>query len=557
MSTASGTVTATTFTPQFWSKGDWAAYFGLLVNNLTNLLTMIALLTVVVGLPSEMVLGRIAPAFGMAVFIASAWYTVLAFRMAKATGRTDVTVLPSGPSAPSIFAVTFLVLMPVYQSTQNAEFALGIGLVWCVLEASILIIGSFVGDALRRLIPRTVLLSCLAGLGLLLLAMNPMLQSFSTPVVGLVVLTLIFINWFGRKPLFKKIPTGLLLLVAGSGLAWAFGLQSPEAITQAVSQAGFQVPTLHITNFLDGLPNALPYLASALPLGLANYVFDLENIESAHAAGDPYKTRSVMLGNGITSLIGAAFGNPFPVTVYVGHVGWKALGARLGYSVASGFSMLIFGLFTLGGLLLAIIPISAVAPILVYIGIVTANQVVRETPRVEVPVIFVALFPWIGNWALTLVGNVLKAAGTNPGEVGSEALTAAGVEWEGLLHLGNGAPLASLIWGCIAIFAIRNQPINGVVTAVIAALLSGFGFIHAGSVGWGSGSTMDMLVAYLLVAAVFFLKWLTDPKNRDAVDMPVDENPAEVIVEIDADEVNAAEVAGTGSTSDQETAVRI
>ncbi|MEO7588715.1 MAG: hypothetical protein ABIS84_11900, partial [Arachnia sp.] len=216
MATAT-TVNATTFKPHFWSKGDWAAYFGLLVNNLTNLLTMIALLTVVVGLPSEMVLGRIAPAFGLAVFIASAWYTVLAYRMAKSTGRTDVTVLPSGPSAPSIFAVTFLVLMPVYQATQNAEFALGIGLVWCVLEASILIVGSFVGDALRRLIPRTVLLSCLAGLGLLLLAMNPMLQSFSTPVVGFIVLTLIFINWFGRKPLFKKIPTGLLLLLAGSG----------------------------------------------------------------------------------------------------------------------------------------------------------------------------------------------------------------------------------------------------------------------------------------------------------------------------------------------------
>lgn len=549
--------TATTFKPQFWARGDWAAYFGLLVNNLTNLLTMIALLTVVVGLPSEMVLGRIAPAFGLAVFIASAWYTVLAFRMAKATGRTDVTVLPSGPSAPSIFAVTFLVLMPVYQTTQNAEFALGIGLVWCVLEASILIVGSFVGDTLRRLIPRTVLLSCLAGLGLLLLAMNPMLQSFSTPVVGLVVLTLIFINWFGRKPLFKKIPTGLLLLIVGAGLAWAFGLQSPEAITAAVQQAGFQVPTLHISNFLDGLPNALPYLASALPLGLANYVFDLENIESAHAAGDPYKTRSVMLGNGITSLIGAAFGNPFPVTVYVGHVGWKALGARLGYSAASGFSMLIFGLFTLGGLLLAIIPIAAVAPILVYIGIVTANQVVRETPRVEVPVIFVALFPWIGNWALTLVGNVLKAAGTTPGEVGSEALTAAGVEWEGLVHLGNGAPLASLIWGCIAIFAIRNQSIAGAVTAAIAAVLSGFGFIHAAAVGWGTGTTMTMLIAYLMISAVFLIKWVTDGANRGPVDMPADEAPEETIVEVDIDDVSPAEVAGTGSTSDQETAIRI
>lgn len=526
----------------FWTKGDWAAYFGLLVNNLTNLLTMIALLTVVVGLPEDMVLGRIAPAFGLAIFIASAWYTYLAVRMARSTGRSDVTVMPSGPSAPSIFAVTFLVMLPVYQTTQNAEFALSIGLVWCVVEASILIVGSFVGDTLRRLIPRTVLLSCLAGLGLLLLAMNPMLTSFSTPVVSFVVLTLIFINWFGRKPLFARIPTGLLLLLVGTGLAWAFGLQSHESIQHAIAQAGFQMPTLHISNFWEGVPVALPYLASAVPLGLANYVFDLENIESAHAAGDPYKTRSVMLGNGFCSLIGASMGNPFPVTVYVGHVGWKALGARLGYSLASGCTMLIFGLFTLGGLLLSIIPMAAVAPILIFIGIVTANQVVRETPKVEVPVIFVAMFPWIAHWASTLVGNTLKAAGTKASEVGADVLASAGVNWEGLIHLGHGAPLASLLWGCIAIFAIRNQSVNGMVTAGIAALLSGFGVIHSETLGWGTGSTMTMLVSYLMITTVFGIKWLADGKERGPVDMP--------------HEVEPAEVATTGSTSDSEAVIR-
>ena len=64
-------------------------------------------------------------------------------------------------------------------------------------------------------------------------------------------------------------------------------------------------------------------------------------------------------------------------------------------------------------------------------------------------------------------------------------------------------------------------------------------------------------LAYLMVAGVFLLKWLSDPKNREPVDMPEDDASDEVIVEIDADEVNAAEVAGTGSTSDQETAVRM
>ncbi len=78
--------------------------------------------------------------------------------MVKKTGRSDVTALPSGPSAPSTLTVTFLVLMPVYQQTKDANFAIQIGLVWCFVEALILVGGSFLGETIRKMIPRTVLL---------------------------------------------------------------------------------------------------------------------------------------------------------------------------------------------------------------------------------------------------------------------------------------------------------------------------------------------------------------------------------------------------------------
>lgn len=496
-----------------WRRGDWAAYFGLLANNLTNLLTMVSLLIFVVGFPPEMVYGRVVPAFGLAIFIASVAYGWYGYQLAKKTGRSDVTALPSGPSAPSIFTVTFLVLIPVFRQTNDANFALQIGLVWCFFEAMILVVGSFLGDLLRKIIPRTVLLSALSGLGLLLLAMNPMLQSFETPIVAFVVLVIIFINWFGKSPIFKKIPTGFLLLAAGTILAWVFGLQSPEAITAALETLGFEPPEVHIVSLFQGIPHALPYLASAVPLGLANYIFDLENIESAHAAGDEYNTRKVMLGNGIASSIGAFTGNPFPVTVYIGHAGWKSIGAGIGYTIASGLSMLIICLFGIGALLLAIIPVVAIVPILVYVGVVTANQVVRETPKIEVPVIFITLFPWIANWALTLANNILSGAGTSAAEVGIDVLLAKGVYYNGLYHLGNGAPLSSLIWGCITIFAILNQPLRAATFAVIASVLSLFGIIHAGTVGFAQESLMQFVYAYLMVAALFIYKYFVDRNN--------------------------------------------
>ncbi len=53
---------------QMETCGDLAAYFGLMTNNLTNLLTMMGLLIFVVGIPSEIVYDRIAPAFGLRCF---------------------------------------------------------------------------------------------------------------------------------------------------------------------------------------------------------------------------------------------------------------------------------------------------------------------------------------------------------------------------------------------------------------------------------------------------------------------------------------------------------
>ncbi|KAB2332257.1 xanthine permease [Cytobacillus depressus] len=500
---------------KLWMKGDWAAYFGLLANNLTNLLTMVSLLIFVVGFPEEIVYGRIVPGFGLGIFLASCCYFVFGRMLAKETGRLNITALPSGPSAPSIFTVTFLVILPVYKTTNDANFAFSIALVWCLFEAFILMAGAFLGDTLRRIIPKTVLLSCLSGLGLLLLAMNPMLQSFETPVVAFIVLIIIFLNWFGKSPIFSKIPTGFLLLAAGTALAWGFGLQSPEAITAALHTLGFNPPEIHISSLISGIPHSLPYLASAVPLGLANYIFDLENIESAHAAGDPYKTRHVMLANGMASCVGAFAGNPYPVTVYIGHAGWKAMGAGLGYTLATGTSMLIISLFGIGALLLAIIPVVAIVPILVYVGIVTANQVVRETPKLEIPVIFICLFPWIANWALSLANNVLSAAGTTGQAVGAEVLAAKGVYYNGLIHLGNGAPISSLMWGCLAIFAINNQPLRAVTAAVIASLLSLFGVIHASTVGFAQVASMQFVYAYLMVAALFAVKYMMDRNKKE------------------------------------------
>ena len=83
----------------------------------------------------------------------------------------------------------------------------------------------------------------------------------------------------------------------------------------------------------------LPYLSVILPMGLFNLIGSLQNIESAEASGDKYSTSWSLAANGVGTIAAALLGSCFPTTIYIGHPGWKQLGARSGYSILNGIAI--------------------------------------------------------------------------------------------------------------------------------------------------------------------------------------------------------------------------
>lgn len=75
------------------------------------------------------------------------------------------------------------------------------------------------------------------------------------------------------------------------------------------------------------------------------------------------------------------------------------------------------------------------------------------------------------------------------------------------------APLSSLIWGSITIFAILGKPLRVAIFAIIAAMLSFFGIIHAQTVGIAQPELMQFVYAYLMVAGLFLYKYIVDRKD--------------------------------------------
>ena len=107
----------------------------------------------------------------------------------------------------------------------------------------------------------------------------------------------------------------------------------------------------------------------------------MTNVESAAVAGDEYNLRAILAADGAGAIVGSVLGCPFPPAVYIGHPGWKAAGGRTSYSLASGvvIALLCFlGMFSLLG---ALLPLPAIVPILLYIGLLIGAQAFQEVPK--------------------------------------------------------------------------------------------------------------------------------------------------------------------------------
>jgi adenine/guanine/hypoxanthine permease len=497
------------FRPKLWSPGDWNAFFGFGTNILVNMLTLTILLRFVLKMPDSIVFGRILPAMGLMMCMSTFYYAFLAYRLAKRTGRNDVCALPSGISVPHMFIVTLVIMLPIKLKTGDPIQGWEAGLVWVFFQSFILMIGGFIAPIIRKITPRAALLGTLAGVSITFISMTPALQMYMTPVIGLTCFAIILVNWLGGFQYPKGIPAGLVAIAVGMIIAWGsnlFGLNygglSGKGVMDAFSNFGFNVPLPAFDHVFSGFKYLGVILVTAVPFGIYDLVEAMDNVESAEAGGDPYPTTRVLTADGIVSLIGCLMGNPYINAVYIGHPGWKGMGGRIGYSAAVGVMVIILSWFGVIALLLAIVPVVAISPILLYIGMLIGAQAFQTTPKVHAPAIILALTPHVAAWAKTLMDGALQVAGTDATKVGFGNLANVGVLYPGLETMGGGAILTGLVLAAIGAFIIDKKFVNASAFALAGAVLTFFGFMHGQAVGIAVSPTLA--IAYAIVAVFLF-----------------------------------------------------
>ena len=476
---------------KWFVSGDIDGFFGLALDNLVQLLVIHSLCDFILGFPSELLYSRVMPGVAISLVIGNLYYAWQARRISIHEKRNDVCALPYGINTPSVFAYVFLVMLPVklealsqnMTDLQAAELAWQAGLVACFGSGIIELCGAFVAERIRKITPRAALLSTLAGIAMTFIAMPFIFKTFANPIVGFTTFGIILAAYFGGIKFKGNIPAGLVAVVLGTVLAMITGLsgdiKSPE------SSIAFHLPVPVIGDLVEGLQNQilLNYLGIIIPMGIFNVIGSMQNIESAEAEGDQFPTGRSLAVNGIGTIAAALFGSCFPTTIYIGHPGWKQMGARVGYSILNAVFMAIICLIGFVSVISFYVPIEAGMAIVIWIGVVITAQAFTATPLKHAPAVVIGLLPGIAAWGVIMVKTAMRVSGQPM--FGDASVTTVNdfhrndVAIDGGFAMEQGFILSAMIFSAITVYVIEKQFYRAAIWSCFAGLLSSFGIMHA------------------------------------------------------------------------------
>lgn len=496
-------------------KRDIDGFFGLFVDNLVQLLLIVELCAICgIGRDSTLLVDYILPGAAISILVGNLFYAWQARRVALRENRGDVTALPYGINTPSLLVYVFFVMQPVYHKTGSAETAWLMGLIACLGSGLIEFAGAFVAESIRKRTPRAALLSTLAGIAIGFISMKFALELFHRPLVSMPPLAIILLTYFSRVGFPLGLPGGFVAVLLGTLSAWVLPAILPVSligpamdaakVSAAWNDSGWHLPHFAGAQLWEILKQPaywIGFVSVIIPMGLFNVIGSLQNIESAEAAGDRFDTPSSLAVNGIGTILAALFGSCFPTTIYIGHPGWKGMGARSGYSTLNGLVIAAICLSGTVGLISSLIPIDAGMAIVLWIGIIITAQAFQATPSEHAPAVAVGLFPAIAAWGATVVQGAFIRLGIGRPELETlqsslEKNIAADVSsfmLHGMIAMERGYIFTCMILAAVSVCLIERKFYAAAAWSLAAGAFTAAGLMHAYQL---QGNSIDFLFAF-------------------------------------------------------------
>ena len=466
--------------------GDVNAFFGLSIDNLADLVLTVSLLATVFDYPAQFALSHLVPGTAVGVVLGDLLFTWMAFRLARRTGRTDVTAMPLGLDTPSTFGMVFFVIGPAFAAAvaggldrdAAARHAWHVGMCSIVASGVFKLACGFVAGPVRRLVPRAGLLGSLTAIALALISFLPTVEIIGSPLVGLLALGITLATLTAGLPFPGRIPGALAALAVGWAMQWAgtqCGWIPIDEAHAAIDPRAALWPHEWLAalrlEWLEAWPDTVRYLPIVIPFALGTVVGGIDCTESAAAAGDEYDTGKVIGVEAIATIVAGACGGVIQTTPYIGHPAYKAMGGRAAYTLATAAFIGLAGLTGTFAYLYQAIPGPAILPVLVFVGLEITAQSFHATPPRHYPAIAIACVPALAA-LVSIQADKLLAAGAQPGAVLARELFS-------IRLLASGFVVTSLLWAGLVTALVDRRLSTAAGWALTAAACAVCGVIHS------------------------------------------------------------------------------
>ena len=468
--------------------GDVNGFLRLVVDNLSVLALLAAVLIGGYGIPASIVFGRMFPGTALGVLVGDLIYTWLAVQLARRTGRNDVTAMPFGLDTPSSIGMALLVLGPAFVKFRAAGLgAVDAGLeTWYLGMAATATMGvvkfalAFGGRAVRRLIPQAGLLGSLAGIALMLIGFFPMVELLQAPIVGFLSLGLVLYALVANGAVPGRLPGVLFAVIVGTvayyGLGY-WGIAGMHLAEPAAPTLRLALPQIN-AGILHGFTEVADILPLIIPFALLTVVGGVNNAESARVAGDDYDVRSILLAEATATLVAGLVGGVAQTTPYIGHPAYKHMGARAGYTWLTGVFIGVGGMLGYLSNMIELIPLPVLAPVLVFLALNITAQAFSAVPPRHAPAVAICFFPSIARLVTIELGNPKFIAPErfaqlmNLAEHGLPTMAV-------IVALGNGFIITATLWAAFVVEMIEQRLRAAAAYLAAGAALCCFGIIHS------------------------------------------------------------------------------
>jgi AGZA family xanthine/uracil permease-like MFS transporter len=518
---------------KWFSVGDLSASATIVFDNLTNMAVIAFLLTVVFGMPGEIVLKHIIPGLSIGILFCNVVFIAYAFWLSKKTGRDDITAFPAGLDAPTCIGLTLSVVGPAFlmfkqqgmSPDQAALTSWYISCACCFFIGFVKFVTSFFVHKIKDLLPSVALLGGLAGVAIGLIAFMPLINMLEFPIVSFAVLAVISMVYFAGFKLPANLPAILIAIVLGTMLYYSF---------HYVQTGSFDIPPMH--NLHLDLPRpdfgifgyfstAARYFLIALPFALLVIFGTVSVTESAQVMGTNYSPNVLLMVDGISTMLIGLFGGTAQTTPYAGFPAYKKMNARSGYLFINVLLICVGAWFGLVGYFIDLIPESVLAPVLFFIGIEISMQVFLISEKKLYVAAIIGIFPSIARMvAIKLVSSP-----------GADAITKSMLDINSdgkinnmlaIVSFGNGFIITGTLWAALFYYMIERRFLAVAITSGILSVISLFGIIHSvrldGSMYWIGDLEANLRIVpieyslgYLFFGIVSVAIYLLSGKKQD------------------------------------------